>query len=350
MPRKRAARAGIYRSDLHERPARSIKAAAASTPPHNWTACSCACASAGVALRNATGIKCEPSAFCCGHHADSAAPWPPAWPRSACLFSSLHVSPEGLRPWHQRREDALFTEFKSWRHLLSSLARARVRPRMYTLVRQEDIPRTWGYNTSAVPVRATHPSWASEWHRQSFIKLAVPRVARRLGCGVALFLDNDALAVRNLDDIFRVEPPAMAWHHEWHRVRGSVGPRLNSGVMLLPTDLAFVEALEAYTARIYSEGRFNRTVPRHMRDGSDQEVWQGFFAESGRHVNELPAAFNARKTMRLNTSAIVVAHLIRGDDDGDEALRAAHFLPPGALDRPMVPDIEASSPWAHVAT
>ena len=43
--------------------------------------------------------------------------------------------------------------------------------------------------------------------------------------------------------------------------------------------------------------------------------------------------------MRLNTSAIVIAHLIRGDDDGDEALRAAHFLPPGLLDRPMAPGI-----------
>eukprot|EP00966_Prymnesium_polylepis_P025199 581251-Prymnesium_polylepis.1 len=65
---------------------------------------------------------------------------------------------------------------------------------MYTLIREEDVPRTWGYNTSAENVRATHPPWASEWHRQSFAKLAVPRAARRLGCGVVLFLDNDALA------------------------------------------------------------------------------------------------------------------------------------------------------------
>ena len=204
---------------------------------------------------------------------------------------------------------------------------------MFTLVREEDVPRTWGYNTSAVVARVTHPPWASTWHRQSFAKLAVPRAARRLGCGAVLFLDNDARAVRNLDDVFRVEPPAVAWHHEWHRTRGSQAPRLNSGVMLLPTDASFVEQLEDYTARIYA----NRTTPRHLRDGSDQEVWQGFFAESGRRVTELPAAFNARKTMRLNTSAIVVAHLIKGDDDGDAALKAAHFIPLGVLDSPMPP-------------
>ena len=197
---------------------------------------------------------------------------------------------------------------------------------MFTLVRAANESLLWSYNTTVLPVRLHHPTWANSWHMQSFAKLAVPREARRVGCERVLFLDNDCRVLRNVDHIFReVEPPAFAWH------RGSGGKRLNSGVMLLPTDASFVEALEEYTTRQYS----SRTTPRRLREGGDQEVWQGFFAESGRRVNELPAAYNARKTMRLNLSDVAIAHLVYGDDDGDPVLKKAHFVPPEYLDTPL---------------
>ena len=197
---------------------------------------------------------------------------------------------------------------------------------MYTLVRSENETQLWGYNTTAVPVRVRHPTWAYAYHRQSFAKLVVPRAARQLGCARVLWLDNDCRVLRNIDEVLRdVEPPAFAWH------RGSGGIRLNSGVMLLPTDAPFVDALEAYTARQYA----SRSTPRPLREGGDQEVWQGFLAASGRRVNELPAAYNARKTMRLNLSDIAIAHMVYGDDDGDPLLKRARFLPPEYLDKPL---------------
>jgi len=164
------------------------------------------------------------------------------------------------------------------------------------------------------------------WHRQSFVKLAVPRIARRAGCERVLFLDNDVVALRNFDDVFRVAPPAFVWH------RGSGGKRLNSGVMLLPTDGTFVDALDAFVARQY----VHRSTPRTLRDGGDQELWQSFFAERGQRVNELPAAYNARKTMRLLQSQIVIAHMIKGDDDGDARLQRESFLSK-ALQRELLP-------------
>ena len=220
-----------------------------------------------------------------------------------------------------------------WRKLgplLQSLSRARSTPRMFTLIRPENESILWGMNTTAVPMRVRrHPPWSNAWHRQSFAKLQVPRAAQRVGCERVLFLDNDVRALFNFDHIFtHLDPPAFVWH------RGSGGKRLNSGVMLLPTDEPFVRALEAYTARQY----VNRSTPRALREGGDQEIWQGFFAETGRRVTEMPARYNARKSMRLNLSSIVFAHLIFGDDNGDPKLRRAPFLPPtGLLDQPLSP-------------
>lgn len=188
---------------------------------------------------------------------------------------------------------------------------------MFTLVRAENVSLLWAYNTTAVVAQLDFPSWAYVWHRQSFAKLAVPRAARRVGCERVLFLDNDVLALSNFDHVFHlVEPPAFVWH------RGTGGRRLNSGVMLLPTDERFVDALDAYVARQYA----SRSTRRQVRDGGDQELWQGFFAEAGIRVTELPARYNARKTMRLNLSDVVLAHLIKGDDDGDAALKKADFV------------------------
>ena len=312
---------------LSVRPMDSRSSAGGAT---RWTPRTCACTAAGEGLRNTTHIFCAPSRLCSNYYGPSSNAGWPGWPQRACLFTSLHVAPTGLRPFHQTPTLQLRHQWRKFKPLLDSLSRAHTTPRMYTLVRAENESILWGMNTTGVVLRTQHPAWANQWHMQSFAKLAIPRAARRVKCERVLFLDNDVRALRNVDHIFTLaEPPAFVWH------RGSGGKRLNSGVMLLPTDAAFVEALEAYTARLYA----NRSTPRRLREGGDQEVWQGFFAESGRRVTELPAAYNARKTMRLNLSQILLAHLIYGDDDGDPLLKRARFIPhEGLLDQPLPPD------------
>ena len=233
-----------------------------------------------------------------------------------CIFTSLHVAPDALRPWFRNVEDGLRAEHKSLRRLLASLARARTVPRVYTLVRRENESTLWGLATTPVHVRTSHPLWAYEWHRQSFVKLAVPRAARTAGCDRVLFLDNDCRVLRNIDRLFDdVEPPAFAWHKQ----------RLNSGVMLLPTDDDFITSLGAYVSRQYRD----RSVPRRLRDGSDQELFQGFFADEHRRVYELPSSYNARKATHQHDYAanVSIAHFVHGD--------GPDFVPRQRLEAPL---------------
>ena len=297
-----------------------MDARSASDDVQGWSPWSCTCSSGGQAVHNATGIECISSALCGAEKRHDWEEWA-GWPSRACLFTSLHMSPTGIRPWYRSPNVALRAEHRRWRRLLSSLSRVQATPRMYTLVREENVSVLWAYNTTAVPVHLSYPHWAYLWHRQSFAKLAVPRVARSLGCERALFLDNDCHALANFDHLFHIRPPAFVWH------RGSGGRRLNSGVMLLPTDPDFVHGLDSFVARQFA----NRSTPKRLRDGSDQELLQSYFSESGRPVTELPARYNARKSMRLNLSDVVIAHLIRGDDDGDPSLKRADFVPQDVL-------------------
>ena len=96
--------------------------------------------------------------------------------------------------------------------------------------------------------------------------------------------------------------------------------------MLLPTDDTFIRALDAYARRQFRE----RTTARKLRDGSDQEVWQVFFAEGRIAVHELPSSYNARRATHahdVDFANVSIAHFVHGD--------GPDFVPRQRLEAPL---------------
>lgn len=113
-----------------------------------------------------------------------------------------------------------------------------------------------------------------------------------------LFLDNDVRAVKEIDHIFHTQAPAVALNTHNNKTM------LNSGVMLLNITESFVSRWESFVRLRYSHRG------KGVREGSDQELWDGFFLNET--VYQLPKEYNANKHTHVNHSDIVLKHFIIG--------------------------------------
>ena len=117
-----------------------------------------------------------------------------------------------------------------------------------------------------------------------------------------VFLDNDCLAVRNLDHLALQPAPAFAFH------RADFGP--NSGVMVLEPSEKASRSMRRITAA-QPEGRVIRAPGATVAgagDYSDQNLWGELYSE----VYELPVSYNYRPRWHLSSIAarckVVVLH------------------------------------------
>lgn len=132
------------------------------------------------------------------------------------------------------------------------------------------------------------PSWAIEWHRSTFAKLLVLNLSRALEARV-LFLDNDVIALRNVDHLQNIATDAIC-------VKPWEG--LNSGVMVLDARTAAPGALDVDDVWNFVAQMSHRSGG----DGGEQNALNLYFATRRRAFRELPARYNVY-TVEMNSSA-----------------------------------------------
>eukprot|EP00908_Phaeocystis_cordata_P004226 Transcript_14612.p1 GENE.Transcript_14612~~Transcript_14612.p1 ORF type:complete len:299 (-),score=81.58 Transcript_14612:285-1181(-) len=235
-----------------------------------YNASTCPCSSGGCNRRR---VDCSASLLCSSDLHSLSEP-SPSLLRSAAIVTVLDVRTSvdpKLAGW----------QFAAMLRLLHSLQNVSTSLPIYTLATRapriidEPALRALGarvryVDRSRIPV----PRWAAShpYHAGTFIKLLLldPEV---VPVQKLVFLDNDCLAVRNLDHLALQPAPSFVFH------RADFGP--NSGVMVLePSAEAARRVRDVVAAQ--QEGRII-TAPgaavAGAGDYSDQNVWSELYAE-----------------------------------------------------------------------
>lgn len=158
---------------------------------------------------------------------------------------------------------------------------------------------------SPVPV----PTWAAVWYRGTFAKLGVLNAS--LHHGRLLFVDQDVVAMRNIDYLQWAASPAFVFYPEHYTATGQLKFGINSGVMLL--HIRTQQQLDA-AWQLFTSTRFP------VGDGGDQAFWEAWAAERwrlGEPLHELSRRHNMLMFDTLsNTGCFMKASCSDDANDG----------------------------------
>ena len=116
-----------------------------------------------------------------------------------------------------------------------------------------------------------------------------------------LVLDNDCIALRNLDELPTSVPTPAAACHPRRRFQLC---SFNFGVhVLAPSQEQAARLVRTYTTR------------RSANNGGEQEAWANFHEAVNEAVNELPIGFNAHRGLQMDDEdwrRVHVVHAISG--------------------------------------
>lgn len=178
--------------------------------------------------------------------------------------------------------------------LLGSLRRVDTRLGILTMVTTRDAAveaRLTSLGTRILPIAKKSfrpPRWGKPfgYFENTFSKLIALSFVQ---FSTLIFIDNDCIALRNIDHLATVPTPAFAFH--------KVDEGLNSGLMVITpnTELA-AQAEQILLHEKPPRAALQRTqrIGDANNDFSDQEVWTELFIRNKINVYELPYGFNFR--------------------------------------------------------
>lgn len=176
-------------------------------------------------------------------------------PSTAAIVTSLCFSAADARPnYRAERGGTPFEQYRMQFHLLTSLLRSlalvRTRLKVWTLVTERHAvfeAHLSRLGSTALPVTSSppRPAWVTNsFFATTWTKLLILELTQ---FSTVVFLDNDVVALRNIDHLAMVPTPAYAF------LPSDAG--INSGVAVVKPDAAVATRLRAFV----------RAQPRRMR-------------------------------------------------------------------------------------